>query len=105
VKKNLGKGFVNEYYNAIAGIIDSFLEKKIVDRKHYIIVNKLTEEEIKQYQNHRFQEANYKYVRDKEEVNFNLPKLLKKVLKVIVLLHFNPIKNGQSGTLKQNLFD
>ncbi len=81
VKKNLGKGFVNEYYNAIAGIIDSFLEKKIVDRKHYIIVNKLTEEEIKQYLNHRFQEANYKYVRDKEEVNFNLPKLLKESAK------------------------
>ena len=81
VKKNLGKGFVNEYYNAIAGIIDSFLEKKIVDRKHYIIVNKLTEEEIKQYLNHRFQEANYKYVRDKEEVNFNLSKLLKESAK------------------------
>lgn len=81
VKKNLGKGFVKEYYDAIAGIIDSFLEKKIVDRKHYIIVNKLTEEEIKQYLNHRFQEANYKYVRDKKEVNFNLSKLLKESAK------------------------
>lgn len=81
VKKNLGKGFVKEYYDAIAGIINSFLEKKIVDRKHYIIVNKLTEEEIKQYLNHRFQEANYKYVRDKEEVNFNLSKLLKESAK------------------------
>lgn len=81
VKKNLGKGFVKEYYDAIAGIIDSFLEKKIVDRKHYIIVNKLTEEEIKQYLNHRFQEANYKYVRDKKEVNFNLSKLLKESTK------------------------
>ena len=77
----MGKGFVKEYYDAIAGIINSFLEKKIVDRKHYIIVNKLTEEEIKQYLNHRFQEANYKYVRDKEEVNFNLSKLLKESAK------------------------
>lgn len=81
VKKNLGKGFDKYCYNAIAGILEAVLNNREVNENHCIIVNRLTEEQIKQYLNHRFQEANYKYVRDKEEVNFNLSKLLKESAK------------------------
>jgi hypothetical protein len=77
--KKIGEIYREAYYNAIADILKAVLNNSAVNEKHCNIVNKLTEEQIKQYLNHRFQESDKDYTPDKRRVPLDLHKLLKQI--------------------------